>query len=247
MKECKSIGSNQNRGMAVIAMEKNNLAAQLRDAMERATRKMGLILDETRLEQMAQYAEELRRWNKAYNLIGRRIGAECLASLYVDAISPLCIKGLLDKGKEVLDVGSGAGLPGIPLYIAAGPFSLTLVESQRKKIAFLRHICRLLSLEEIKIYPGRFEEMTREEDHFNAYEVGLARAVMDPLRLIRLARPLICEGGHLVVFVGKNDGERIRKASLDLNERGLKVEAIRSTQRIVGKEYFLAVIRKTKP
>lgn len=231
----------------IVTMEKDDLASQLRGATERAARRMGVIIDETSLEKLARYAEELQRWNKAYNLVGRKIGTEGLVELYVDAITPLSIRGLLDKGKEVLDIGSGAGLPGIPLYLTAGPFPLTLVESQRKKITFLRHISRAFNMEEVKIHPGRFEEMARNEDHLNAYEVGLARAVMDPLRLIRLARSLLCEGGNLVVFVGKKGGERIRKASLELNERGLKVEAIRSTQRIVGKENFLAVIRKTGP
>ena len=90
-------------------------------------------------------------------------------------------------------------MPGIPLYLVAGP-SAHAVESQRKRITFLKHICRKLELEEARVCGGRFEEMARTEDHLNAYEVGMARAVMDPMRLVRLARPLLCEKGRLVLF-----------------------------------------------
>jgi 16S rRNA (guanine527-N7)-methyltransferase len=207
---------------------------------------MGLLVEEERLDLLQSYAEELRLWNKAYNLVGRKIGTEGLIDLFVDALTPLCVKGLLDGRKEVLDIGSGAGLPGLPLYIVAGPFPLTMVESQRKKITFLRHTARKLGLEEAKTYAGRMEDMSRQEDYLNAYEVGLARAVMDPLRLIRLARPFICEGGRLVVFVGKADGDRIRRASPDLRLKGAELETMRSTRRITGKDNFLAVIRKTE-
>jgi 16S rRNA (guanine527-N7)-methyltransferase len=228
-------------------MGREDFSAQLIDACERMGRKLDLVFEEESLRDLVIYAEELRFWNRAYNLVGRKIGTEGLVSLIIDALSPLSLKGLLEKGKEVVDIGSGAGLPGIPLYLLAGPFSLTAVEAQRKKITFLRHICRKLNLEGVKLYPGRLEDMVKDEDHLSAYEIGLARAVMDPLRLLKAARPLISEGGKLVVFVGEKDGEGIRKKSLELGEKGLKVESVRSMQRVVGKENYLAVIRKTKP
>ena len=94
---------------------------------------VGVDMREDGLNKIAVYADELQKWNKAYNLVGRNIGLEGIIDLYVDALTPLAIRGIFDAGKEVVDIGSGAGLPGIPLYLLAGPFSLTLVESQRKK------------------------------------------------------------------------------------------------------------------
>lgn len=225
-------------------MEREGLAGRLRGEIERATGKMGIAASEESLQALVLYAQELERWNKAYNLVGRKLGHEGLVDLYVDALSPLGIKGLLGAGKEVVDIGSGAGFPGLPLYIIAGPFRLSLVESQRKKITFLRHLRRQLGLEEVRIFPARLEEMARKEDHLNAYEVGMARAVADPLRLAKAARPLICEGGRLVLFVGKDDAERIRRAAPGSLGAGFQVESVRSTQRIVGKENYLAVLRK---
>jgi 16S rRNA (guanine527-N7)-methyltransferase len=228
----------------MMVIEKDEIALKLRDAVGRAAGKMGIEVDEEGISGLIAYTEELKRWNKAYNLVGRKLDQEGLVSLLIDAISPLGIKGLFEEGKEVLDIGSGAGLPGIPLFLLAGPFSLTMVESQRKKITFIRHICRKLSLEDARVYAGRAEDMSKEEDHLNAYEIGLARAVMDPIRMIKTARPLLCEGGRLVLFVGKADAERIRKESFNLEQKGAKLETLRSTQRLVGKEHFLATIRK---
>ena len=226
-------------------MKKDSMTEKIITAIERAAGKMGIEEYERNLDKVTVYIDELRKWNKAYNLVGRKIGEEGLVDLYIDSLTPLSVRGLFEGRKEVLDIGSGAGLPGIPLYLMVGPFPLTLVESQRKKITFLRHVCRVLNLEDVRVYPGRLEEMAREEDYLNAYEIGLARAVMEPLRLSRAIRPLLCEGGKTVVFVGKKDAERIRKSGLDLEEKGMKLEALRSMQRIVGKENYLAVLRKT--
>ncbi|RJP33044.1 MAG: 16S rRNA (guanine(527)-N(7))-methyltransferase RsmG [Actinobacteria bacterium] len=236
---------NEEKKKKMMLIEKEGIRTVLREAIGRAASKMGLDIDEEKLECVIAYAIELQKWNKAYNLVGRKTGVEGFVDLFVDAVTPMMLRNLFDEGKEVLDVGSGAGLPGIPLYLIAGPFALTLVESQRKKITFLRHICRTLDLHDVRVYPGRIEDMTREEDHLNAYEIALARAVMDPLRLLRVARPLLCEAGQIVAFVGKGDAERIRRSALDLEVGGVKLEAVRSTQRIVGKENYLAVFRKT--
>ena len=226
-------------------MEKENIGHKLEDAVGRALIKMGAIVEEKALEELKAYTEELMRWNKAYNLVGRKMGTEGVVDIIVDAISPLMIKGLFEGKEEVLDIGSGAGLPGIPLYLLAGPFQLTLVESQRKKVTFLRHVKRSLVIEEMRIFPGRFEEMTRSEDDLSKYELAFVRAVTDPLKLVRQVKPLISGGGRIVLMVGKNDSERIRKASIELEEKaGLKIEGIKSTQRIVGKEHYLVIATK---
>lgn len=225
-------------------MENTQLFSQLREATVKACAKMGVPLQDERFEALYSYVEELSRWNKAYNLVGRKMGIEGMIGLCVDALSPLGIKGLFDEGKEVLDIGSGAGMPGVPLYIVAGPFKLTLVESQRKKITFLRHIRRKLGLTNISIYPGRLEAMCREEDFLNNYETALARAVADPARIIKLAQPLLCENGQLVVFVGEKDADELRRSSALLESRGFKIMAIRSTKRITQKDNYLVQLAK---
>lgn len=226
-------------------MEKERIAEMLSDAVERAARKIGIRPDDAAIDCLGAYAEELVRWNRAYNLVGRKIGEGGIVSLIIDSITPLSFKGLLTDQKEVLDIGSGAGLPGIPLYLLAGPFSLRLVESQRKRITFLRHIRRCLDLKQVTIYAGRFEDMARAEDNLNEFDLAFARAVSNPFKILKQAKPLMSQGGRIVLFVGKNDAESLRKASIDLEKTGgLRIEGIKSTERIVGKEHFLAVAAK---
>lgn len=229
----------------MMVAERDDLAERLLNEIAKTADRIGCEIDEESTQKLVIYANELRRWNKAYNLVGRKLGAEGLIDLIKDALTPLSIRGLLEGGKEVLDIGSGAGLPGIPLYLAAGAFPLTLMEAQRKKVTFMRHICRVLDLEGIRVVPERMEEMAKEEDQLNAFEIGLARAVMDPARTYRMARPLLCEGGRLVLFVGRADAEKIRKGSLSLAEKGYELQTIKSTQRLTGKDNYLAVLKKT--
>lgn len=222
----------------------HEIVEPLISSLEKAARRMGLPFEEEKKEQAATYLKELVRWNKAYNLVGRRLGPEELAGLFVDAITPLAVRGLIDESKEVLDVGTGAGMPGIPLYIMAGPFPLTLMEAQRKKVTFLRHACKMLSLEKATIYPGRLESAARVEDMQNGFDLILARAVMDPFRLCRLARPLLAEGGTALLYLGKRDMEMVRKKVALPGMAGWRLEAVRSTQRIVQKDFYLVILRK---
>jgi 16S rRNA (guanine527-N7)-methyltransferase len=229
----------------MMIAEKEDFAGRLMEAVAKTADRLGCDISEENLQKLMIYANELQKWNRAYNLVGRKVGVDGLIDLVKDALTPLSVRGLLEERKEVLDIGSGAGLPGIPLYLAGGAFPLTLMEAQRKKVTFIRHICRMLELTDVRVFPGRLEEMVKEEDQLNAYEVGLARAVMDPARLFRMARPLLCEGGRLVLFVGKADAERIRRGALTLGEKGYELQTIKSTQRLVGKDNYLAVLKKT--
>ncbi len=218
----------------------------LASSLDGAARRMGLIIDEERRERAALYMKELVRWNKAYNLVGRKLGPEELAGLFVDAITPLAVKGLIEERKEVLDVGTGAGMPGIPLYIIGGPFPLTLVEAQRKKVTFLRHVRKMLSLEKTTIYPGRLENAVREEDMQNGFDLVLARAAMDPFRLFRLAKPLLADGGTALLYLGKREAEMVRKKAAQQGIAGWRLEAVRSTQRIVHKDFYLVMLKKSE-
>ncbi|MGQ9476173.1 MAG: 16S rRNA (guanine(527)-N(7))-methyltransferase RsmG [Actinomycetota bacterium] len=216
-----------------------------REAIVKVASRMGVEVLPERIDASLCYMEELLRWNKAFNLVGRKQGFEGLLTLFLDSITPLLFRNLFGETTEVVDIGSGAGMPGIPLYILGGPFALTLVESQRKKVTFLRHVSHMMGLSGVAVFPGRLEGMQGVDDYLSRFDVGVARAVMQPPRLLRAARPLISEGGVLVLFVGKNDAEALRKSASELESRGWRLEGLRSTQRYVGRENYLALVRKT--
>lgn len=217
---------------------------ELERKVARALRKMGLEVDGERMETLLEYVYELRRWNKAYNLVGRKLGDEGIAELIVDSLTPCAVRGLLGGGKDVLDIGTGAGMPAIPLYIVKGPFSVTLAEPQRKRITFLRHVIRKLGLQEVEIFPSRFEEMWGEENYLSAFDVVTARAVADPVKLPEKTKKLLADGGFLVLFVSARDLARLKRAVPQLEGKGMHLAAVRSTKRFVAKDHYLVLLRK---
>jgi 16S rRNA (guanine527-N7)-methyltransferase len=111
---------------------------------------------------------------------------------------------------RVLDIGSGAGFPAIPLAVTKPGIEFTLVEPSRKKVTFLRHIARRLELKGIRIRPGRAEMFLRDKDMLGAFDVALARAVA-PLGDVGPAiLPFLRPGGVFLAQVGS--GERVKEA-----------------------------------
>jgi 16S rRNA (guanine527-N7)-methyltransferase len=218
----------------------------LREKMERASRALEFELEEEACEKLNTYLEELYRWNRAYNLVGRKTTWEGLIEHAVDSLTPLLYPKLFEEEVEMLDLGTGAGLPGVPLYIVKGPLDMTLLEPVRKKNSFLRHIKRKLSLESLKVLSMRSEEMCRSEEYLNAYERIFMRAVADHALAARLARPLLSSGGMLVLFLGKDSAEALNRKGKDPGRLGLRVDNIRSTKKVTGRDTYIAILRKAE-
>ncbi len=216
----------------------------LQEKLERAARILEFELKEETAERLNVYLEELHRWNRAYNLVGRKTTWDGLVEHAIDSLTPLLYEKLFEEDCEMLDLGTGAGLPGIPLYIVRGPLDMTLVEPLQKKSSFLRHIKRKLCLESLKIAPMRSEEMARSDEHLNGYERIFMRAVAEPAKAVKLAKPLLSSGGRLTLFLGKEQGEALSRQGKDPAKLGLRVENLRSTKKVTGRDTYLAILRK---
>ncbi|MCL4235021.1 MAG: 16S rRNA (guanine(527)-N(7))-methyltransferase RsmG [Deltaproteobacteria bacterium] len=129
---------------------------------------------------LARYRDELRRFNERINLIRVRSDREFAARHLLDALAGLPL--LPDRGR-VVDVGSGAGIPGLVLALARPDLAFTLVESIAKKAAFLSHARRALTLDNVTIFAGRFEDASLDD-----VSLFTARAVADPRALVQLVR-----------------------------------------------------------
>jgi hypothetical protein len=114
----------------------------------------GLELAAPAIAGLASYLAELDVWRRRINLTGN-LSAEELAAHGLESVGA----GLIAHGERVVDIGSGAGFPGLPLAIARPDLSVTLVEPRGKRCAFLRHVARSLSLENLKVIEGRIEEV----------------------------------------------------------------------------------------
>lgn len=148
------------------------------------------------LERLEGYAAELERWNRAIRLVGPRDLAGIRLQIE-DALLPFLLEPL---EFPLLDIGSGAGLPGIPLAVAFPGERVVCLEPQAKRVSFLRHVVRHLGLASVEVVGQRAEEATlRGSELRGGFRTVTARAVSDVGALLELCAPFLAEGGKVVL------------------------------------------------
>jgi len=155
---------------------------------------------------LASFLNLLEQWNRVHNLTGIRDRAELIDRHVVEslALRPFVV------GPAVADVGSGGGLPGIPLAIALPEAEFTLIESRRKRVSFLRHVATTLKLDNVSVAHARAEDVTT-----GPFTTVLARAVAPPAELLAVAAPLVAPQGRLVLLTGEDKGREIAALAED--------------------------------
>jgi 16S rRNA (guanine527-N7)-methyltransferase len=145
---------------------------------------------------LARFLDLLEHWNRVHNLTGTHDRAGLIDRHLAESLA----LGPLLAGPAIADIGSGAGLPGLPLAIVHPELRFTLIESRRKRVSFMRHAVLTLGLTNVDVAHGRVETLS-----LGPFATVLARAVAPPAELIALAEPLLEPQGRLVVLtsVGK--------------------------------------------
>ncbi|HEU4618872.1 MAG TPA: 16S rRNA (guanine(527)-N(7))-methyltransferase RsmG [Gammaproteobacteria bacterium] len=152
----------------------------------------GLAVSAEELRRLTDYLGLLVKWNRVYNLTGVRAADELVGRHLVESLS---LAPLL-RGHRIVDVGTGAGLPGIPLAIVEPERTFVLVESRAKRIRFLRHAVGTLALANVEVRHARIEDLRGE----TPFDTVLARAVAPPAELIRMTGHLMAPGTLLVLL-----------------------------------------------
>ncbi|MBD2357831.1 16S rRNA (guanine(527)-N(7))-methyltransferase RsmG [Tolypothrix sp. FACHB-123] len=132
----------------------------------------------------------------------------------------------VDEGASVIDIGTGAGFPGIPIAIAAPNWQVTLLDSTRKKINFIDKVLTELALDNAKTLVGRVEEIGQEIQHRQSYDVAVIRAVGSPSACAEYTLPLLKRGGLAVIYRGNWIEEETAALKKAVSQLGGKVEAI---------------------
>lgn len=158
---------------------------------------------------LAAFLNLLEQWNRVHNLTGIRDRTELIERHLAEslALTPYL------RGPRVADIGTGAGLPGLPLAICAPELAFTLIESRRKRVNFLRHVVLTLGLGNVSVAHGRAEDLD-----LPPFATVLARAVAPPAELLDVARPLIAPGGRLVLLTAATRGREIVALARDFIE-----------------------------
>lgn len=164
--------------------------------IESGSAEMGVSLPPESVEALARFLGLMRKWNRGQNLTAVTDPAEMVAKHVLDSLAGLPWV----RGERVLDVGSGAGLPGIPLAIARPSWRVVLLDSRGKRIQFLRYVKQALALDNVEIVEARFEKYPPERK----FDTLTVRAFAAFPELARGAEPFITAGARLVVWKGSD-------------------------------------------
>jgi len=202
----------------------------LRKRLDAGLSALGIALDDRAIARLLDYVDLLERWNAAYNLTAVRDPAEMVTRHLVDSLAILPYV----SGATLADLGSGAGLPGIPLAIAAPARETLLVDSNGKKARFLREAVRRLDLEHVRVAESRVEDVA------GTFECITARAFASLADMLGWGGHLLAPGGVWLAMKGRVDA-----AELDAVPAGFRVERIVAL-RVPGldAERHLVVLRR---
>jgi 16S rRNA (guanine527-N7)-methyltransferase len=179
---------------------------------------LGLTLTPRQCQAFQVYYQELMAWNARFNLtaITDREGVQIRH--FLDSLSCLLAIGNDVQGKSLIDIGSGAGFPGLPLKLVCPSFHLTLLEATGKKVDFLQHLVASLKLSQVTVIHDRAEQIGQDPRHREAYDWGVARAVAAMPTLIEYLLPLCRLGGRCLAQKGE-----AAAAEVSLAERGISL------------------------
>jgi len=176
----------------------------IKDILVRGAELIGVPLTDQAVESYLFYIEQLKKWNRKTNLTSLTGDLEIVAKHFVDSLTAA---PYVHGAQRVLDIGTGAGFPGLPLKIISPALELVLLEASQKKCFFLGHMVRGLKLKGVQVVHGRAEDRDIQERYAGGFDLVLSRAVADLPTSLRLALPYPNKAGFIVGMRGKKGEE----------------------------------------
>jgi 16S rRNA (guanine527-N7)-methyltransferase len=193
----------------------------IRQALERGAQEAGLDITDKSLSSFELFIDQLRKWNRKVNLTAITGDDEIAAKHIIDS---LFMARLVENNERVLDIGSGAGLPAIPLKIVKPDTDVVSVDAIAKKIHFQRHVSRLLQLKGFEALHSRIEELPKTRG--GCFDVITSRAFSNLGQFASLAAPLLATGGRMIAMKGPAAVEEMTEAEAALKILNFEISTV---------------------
>lgn len=217
--------------------------------------RLGISLNPEQIRQFEQYYQQLVAWNERLNLTTITGYEDVQVKHFLDSLVSLPLiateLGLslpLQRPLRLVDVGSGAGFPGLPLKIAVPQLDVTLMDGTQKKVHFLTEVVDQLGLSSIHVVHGRAEELGRKPEHRDSYDLVTARAVAPLNVLAEYLLPLVRQGGLAVVYKGPGAPQEFMEARQAIKLLGADAVRLAPVEvPYLAEKRFVLLIKKLRP
>jgi len=185
-----------------------------------AANALGITLGAKEVSQFTTYYNELLKWNEKINLVSVKSELDIPMKHFIDSLTLLPF--IKNKKGRFLDIGSGAGFPGVPLKIVLNSLKVSLLESSRKKSSFLKHIIRSLKLTDIFVITSRAEGLMENKSYRGCFDTVTSRATFKLPEYLQMGAFFLSESGILIAMKGKKADEEVTEAAGMSQTLGLK-------------------------
>jgi len=211
--------------------------------LKKTLSQVGIHLSITQEKQFQQYIDLILAWNKRTNLISRRDESKIAEHHFLESLAVL-LSFELSPGINIVDVGSGAGFPALPISLVKPEVNFLLVESKRMKSLFLKEAVSQLKLENVEVICERVENLAQNKEYENRFDFAVSRAVTSLEVVYRWIKKLLKPDGHYIAWKGGNVESEI--SDLKKKNRNISLEVIQMDERFIPleKERFFVQVRR---
>ena len=184
---------------------------------------MGVIISDDIANKLKEYMSLLLEWNEKINLTAIINEEDIILKHFVDSLT---ILKYIDNRDKIIDIGTGAGFPGMPIGVVNSDVKITLMDSLNKRIIFLDTVIEELKLQNVKTIHARAEELARNKKYREQYNVAVSRAVANLSTLVEYMLPFINVGGNCICMKGPNVQNELSEAKNAIKELGGEIKIV---------------------
>ena len=192
-----------------------------KELLKKGITEFNIDVDEKMIEDFSIYIEILVEWNQKMNLTGIEDEKEGFIKHFLDSVS-IFKNGYIKDNMKVIDVGTGAGFPGLPMKIAKRSLDVTLLDSLNKRINFLQEVCKKIYIDDVEFIHGRAEDFGQDENYREQYDIATARAVAGLPVLMEFCVPFVKVGGYFICLKGPNADLELEESKKAMETLGVK-------------------------